>query len=97
MAQAKEEASRTIELARQQAEALVEKETVTLEAKHRADQIVEQARMEAENIKAGADEYAMEALANLEQALEQILAQVRNGKMVLLQKRPAAEEPKPQS
>ena len=97
MAQAQEEANRTIELARQKADTLVEKEALTLEAKHRADQILDQARVEAENIKAGSDEYAMEALANLEQALEQILTQVRNGKQVLLEKRPAKkEETKPQ-
>jgi hypothetical protein len=95
MAQAQEEANRTLQLAREKADALVEKEVLTQDAKRRADQIIDQARMEAENTKAGADQYALDSLMNLEREMDQILTQVRNGVQVLEMKRPPVEEPKP--
>jgi vacuolar-type H+-ATPase subunit H len=96
MAQAQEEANRTLELAREKAGALVEKEALVQDAKRRADQIIDQARMEAENIKAGADQYALESLGKLEREIEQLLVQVRNGIQILEQNRPLPEEPKAQ-
>jgi DNA repair exonuclease SbcCD ATPase subunit len=93
MAQAQEEATRTLQLARDKAEDLVEKETLVSDAKRRADMILDQARAEAENIKTGADHYAQESLMNLEHAMEQLLTQVRNGIQVLEQKHPPVEEP----
>jgi vacuolar-type H+-ATPase subunit H len=96
MAQAQEEASRTLQLAREKANDLVDKEALVSDAKRRAEQIIEQARMDAENVKAGADQYAQESLMNLEQAMEQLLTQVRNGVQVLEQNRPPVEEPKSQ-
>ena len=95
MAQAQEEANRTLQLAREKADALVEKEVLVQDAKRRADQIIDQARMEAENTKAGADQYALDSLMNLEKEMDQILTQVRNGVQVLEMKRPPVEEPKP--
>jgi chemotaxis protein histidine kinase CheA len=92
MAQAQEEANRTLELAREKADMLVDKEALVQDAKRRADQIIDQARMEAENIKAGADQYALDSLMNLEHEMEQLLTQVRNGVQVLEQKRPLTEE-----
>lgn len=94
MAQAQEEANRTLVLAREKADTLVEKESVAVDAKRRAEQIIEQARIEAENIKAGADQYAMDSLMNLERELTNIANQVRNGVAVLEQKRPPAVEQK---
>lgn len=88
MAQAQEEANRTLELARQKAAELVEKEPLAEEAKRRAVQIVDQARVEAETVKDGADEYSRESLANLVNELEILLNQARNGMLVLDQKRP---------
>ena len=96
MAQAQEEANRTLQLARDKADTLVEKEALVQDAKRRAEQIIEQARIESENVKAGADQYAQDSLMNLEHAMEQLLTQVRNGVQVLEQKRPPVEEPKPQ-
>jgi hypothetical protein len=96
MAKAQEEATRTLQLARDKADDLVEKETLVSDAKRRAEQILDQARVEAENIKEGADHYARESLMNLEHAMEQLLTQVRNGILVLEQKHPPEEEPKPQ-
>ena len=94
MAQAQEEANRTLQLARDKATDLIEKESLVSDAKHRAEQIIEQARIESDNIKAGADQYAKESLSNLEHAMEQLLTQVRNGVMLLEQRSPQNEEPK---
>jgi hypothetical protein len=92
LAQAQEEANRTISLAREKAEQLIEKDSIAQDAQRRAGQILEQARLEAENVKAGADQYSMDALLNLEVELERLLNQVRNGVQVLEQKRlPVAE------
>jgi hypothetical protein len=96
MAQAQEEANRTLQIARDRADDLIGKETLVSDAKRRADQIIEQARGEGENIKTAADRYAQESLMNLEQALEQLLTQVRNGVQVLEQRHPSSDEPKSQ-
>jgi len=79
LAQSQEEANRTIELARQKSDQLVTKDTVAQEAQRRADQIIAQARAEAENIRADADDYAMNSLSQLEAELERITNQVANG------------------
>jgi len=94
MAQAQEEANRTLQLARERADGLVEKELLVQDAKRRADQIIDQARAEAENIKTGADQYAIDSLTNLEGEVEQLLTQLRNGIQVLEMKRPVTEESK---
>jgi hypothetical protein len=97
LAQAQEEVNRTLALAREKADQLVEKDGLTQDAQKRAGQILDQARMEAENIKAGADQYAMDSLLNLEMELEAVMNQVRNGIQVLEEKKAAASvqaEPK---
>jgi F0F1-type ATP synthase membrane subunit b/b' len=96
MAQAQEEANRTLQLARDKASDLIDKEALVSDAKRRADQIVDQARAEADNIKSGADQYAQESLLNLEHAMEQLLTQVRNGVRLLEENLPPVEEPKSQ-
>ena len=90
LAQAQEEVNRTLALAREKADQLVEKDGLTQEAQKRAGQIFEQARIEAENIKAGSDQYAMDSLLNLEMELEHVMNQVRNGIQVLEEKKAAA-------
>ena len=79
LAQAQEEANRTIELARQKADQMVTKDIVAVEGQRRSDMLIEKARVEAENIRADADEYAMDSLTQLQTELERILNQVRNG------------------
>ncbi len=86
LAQAQEEANRTLDLAREKADQLVEKDGLAQEAQKRAGQIIEQARMEAENIKVGADRYALDSLLNLEGELERVMTQVRNGIQMLEEK-----------
>lgn len=79
LAQAQEEANRTLELARQKSDQLVAKDMVVQDAQRRADQIISQSRIEAENIRADADDYAMNSLTQLEAELERITNQVANG------------------
>jgi F0F1-type ATP synthase membrane subunit b/b' len=79
LAQAQEEANRTIELARQKAEQMVTKDIVAVEGQRRSDLLLSQARSEAENIRADADDYVMDSLTQLQTELERILNQVRNG------------------
>ncbi len=91
MAQAQEEANRTLQLAREKADGLVEKEMLVQDAQRRAAQIIDQAKTEAENIKTGADQYALDALMGLQRELERISNQAQNGVQVLLQKKPSTE------
>ena len=79
LAQAQEEANRTLELARQKAEQLVSKDMVAQEAQRRADQVVAQARAQAEGIRADADDYVIDSLTQLQAELERITNQVNNG------------------
>jgi vacuolar-type H+-ATPase subunit H len=79
LAQAKEEANRTIALAREKAEKQLEDNEIIEAAKDRADEIVEQAHNDAIDAQHEADKYIMETLTGLELHLDRMLAQVRNG------------------
>lgn len=97
IAQAQEESNRTVQAAREKAEQLVDKESLVVEAQRRGVQIIEQARLEADDVRVGADQYAMDSLAGIETELMRLLNQVRNGIEVLQQKLPpAADEVKPE-
>lgn len=79
IAQAQEEARRTIELARQQSDKLVEKDAITQKAETFAEDIKLKAKEETKQIIREADEYAINSLEHLEVELSKILTQVRNG------------------
>ena len=79
LAQAQEEANRTLELARQKADQLVTKDNILVEAQRRAEQITAHARAEAENTRGDADEYVIDSLTQLQAELERITNQVNNG------------------
>ncbi|MBV6397021.1 MAG: hypothetical protein HFACDABA_02625 [Anaerolineales bacterium] len=79
MAQAQEEANRTVEIARGKAEELVHRDLVVQEAQRRADQILSQARGDAENIRHDADEYVVTTLQRLQDELGKLAHQVQNG------------------
>jgi len=79
LAQAQEEANRTLEIARQKADQLMSKDVVVQEAQRRADQVQAQARAEAENTRADADDYVLQSLTQLQEELERISNQVSNG------------------
>jgi cell division septum initiation protein DivIVA len=79
LAQAKEEANRTIALAREKAEKQLEDNEIIQAAKVRADEIVEQAQRDATASQNEADQYILETLTGLELHLDRLLTQVRNG------------------
>lgn len=79
MAQAQEEADRTIALARERADQMAMKDNIVQEAQRRAEQILAQARADAEATRRDADDYVVETLMNLQNELEKTINQVRNG------------------
>lgn len=83
MAQAQEEANRTLQIARDKADGLVQKDIVTQEAQRRADQILAQARAEAEGIRTEADNYALDTLMQLQDQVTKMSNQVGNGIRIL--------------
>ena len=79
LAQAQEEANRTIAIAREKSDQLVERDAIVQAAQVRADQVQVQARTEADRTKQEADQYIVDSLTKLEVELDRILNQVRNG------------------
>jgi F0F1-type ATP synthase membrane subunit b/b' len=79
LAQAQEEANRTLSLAREKSEQLIDRDPIVQAAQARADQIIEQARVEGESTKRDADQYVLDTLTNMEMEMERYLTQVRNG------------------
>jgi cell division septum initiation protein DivIVA len=79
LAQAQEEANRTLALAREKSDQMIERDQIVQAAQARADQIIEQSRGEGENTKRESDQYVLETLTNLEMELDRTLSQVRNG------------------
>lgn len=79
MAQAKEEANRTISLARDKAERSLDDNELILAANSQAKQIVERAHQEAALTQHESDQYILDSLNKLELDLDRLLSQVRNG------------------
>ena len=79
LAQAQEEANRTIAIAREKSDQLVERDQVVQAAYAQSDQIKGQAEVDAQAIRMEADKYALETLRTLENEMERTLNQVRNG------------------
>ena len=79
MAQAQEEANRTLQIARDKADQLVQKDMIVGEAQRRAEQIVSQARAEAEATRADADNYVIDTLMQLQDQIAKLSGQVSNG------------------
>jgi cell division septum initiation protein DivIVA len=100
LAQAQEEAKRTIQLAREKSDGLVERDSIVSTAESRAEEILAQAKLDAEGTREEADGYVLETLTNLEMELERVLNQVRNGIRAMMQqqeeRRGAAAQPEPQ-
>ncbi|MGD8245215.1 MAG: hypothetical protein PVG25_04855 [Anaerolineae bacterium] len=78
-AQATEEAERIVELAREEAAQLAGDHTIARKAEREAAAIREQAKRQAQQIVAGADEYAFDVLCDLEQELKRALTVIENG------------------
>jgi cell division septum initiation protein DivIVA len=79
LAQAQEEANRTLALAREKSEQMIERDSIVSEAKVRAEQIIEQGHADIQQMRLDADVYVMDTLTKLEQEMERMLTQVRNG------------------
>lgn len=95
LAQAQEEASRTVALAREKGDKLVDKDPVTQAAQTRADQIIAQARLESDQTKRDADEYVLNTLISLQAETEKILGQVKNGVLAIQTEKQGKVEQKP--
>ncbi|MFZ5910137.1 MAG: hypothetical protein ACOYYU_09000 [Chloroflexota bacterium] len=87
MAQAQEEANRTLQLARDKADGVISKDNIVVEAQRRAEQIVAQARADADATRRDADDYVIESLQRLQDELERSLNQVHNGIRTLEEER----------
>jgi regulator of protease activity HflC (stomatin/prohibitin superfamily) len=83
MAQANEEAARTVDLARDEAQQLASDTEVVKQAQQRAQTILERAQREADALKADADDYTIQTLSKLEEDLAKALSIVRNGLLKL--------------
>lgn len=79
LAQAQEEANRTLALAREKGEELLERDSIVQSAQSFAEQKATDIIAEADQTKVEADQYVIETLTNLELELERYLNQVRNG------------------
>jgi len=79
LAQAQEEANRTIVLAREKGEQLLEKDSLVQNAQTYAEQRASDIIAEADQTRRDADHYVIETLTHLELELERYLNQVRNG------------------
>jgi cell division septum initiation protein DivIVA len=79
IAQAKEEADRIRDLARDEAAHLADDTTVMSIAQNRAEALEERARRETERLRAEADNYALDTLRRLREELEHISGVVNNG------------------
>jgi cell division septum initiation protein DivIVA len=95
LAQAQEEVNRTLALAREKSEQMIERDAIVEAAKVRADQIIAQAHVDIQGMAQEADNYVMDTLTRLEVEMDRALTQIRNGIRVLQhdknQERPESE------
>ena len=83
LAQAQEEANRTVTIAREKSEKMVEKSDVYQAAQAKIDLLAEEARKNASQVQADADHYVVETLQKLQSELDKVSNQVQNGIKVL--------------
>jgi len=92
LAQAQEEANRTIAIAREKSDQLVQRDAIVQAAQTEADQVIAQSLAGAEKTRLEADQYVVESLTKLEVELDRILNQVRNGIRALQQEKTRTEK-----
>jgi hypothetical protein len=90
--QGQEEADRIVSLARKQAEQLINEEDLRTEAEDRVQAIVDQAMEDANQIRDGANVYALDVLSDLEGRVVSIHGTLRNG-ISLLSRRQSSPPP----
>ena len=91
LAQAQEEANRTLAIAREKSDQMTERDAIVQAAQGRADQIIAQAATEREATRHEADEYVVDTLTRLEVELDRYLTQVRNGIRALRSEKPSSD------
>lgn len=91
LAQAQEEANRTLALAREKSEQLVERDAIVQAAQGRAEQVIAQARVDADRVRQEADEYVLDTLTRIEVEMDRYLTQVRNGIRTLQEEKQKTE------
>lgn len=79
LAQAQEEANRTLAIAQEKREQIVDRDAIVQAAQVRAEALINDARADAEITKREADDYVINTLRGLEMELERFLTQARNG------------------
>lgn len=91
LAQAQEEANRTLALAREKGEQLMERDSIVQNAQSFAEQRASDIIAEADQTRIEADQYVIETLTHLELELERYLNQVRNGIQTVRESLPTAQ------
>lgn len=92
LAQANEEANRTLAIAREKGDQLVVRDAIVQAAQARAEQIMIQAKADAAHVRQEADDYVVDTLRRLEMEMDRMLGQVRNGIVTLENERQAGRE-----
>jgi hypothetical protein len=87
LAQANEEAGRVVQIARERSDEMVQRDAVLQTAQNRAKNIIDQAKREADGIRAEADMYVLEVLKSLEDQLMHNLTVARNGMAKVVEER----------
>jgi cell division septum initiation protein DivIVA len=95
LAQAQEEANRTLALAREKSEKMIERDALAQAAKVQADEIISKALSDSEKSRRDADKYVIDTLMRVEYELERMLNQARNG-ILALQSISTGDEPPPE-
>jgi hypothetical protein len=90
LAQAQEEVNRTLALAREKSDQLVERDSIVEAAKARSDQLIEQAQQDIRVMRLDADSYVMDTLTRLEVEMDRALTQIRNGIRLIQQEKDEA-------
>ena len=83
LAQAQEEANRTLSLAREKSDQLMERDAIVQAARVQAEEYLSKGRMDAEKARRDADKYVIDTLMRVEYELERMLNQAQNGILAL--------------
>ncbi|MEW5899339.1 MAG: ATPase [Bacillota bacterium] len=92
LADSKKEALRIMEEAQKQLDRRAEESEIARQAKAIAEEVVQKAEVVAREIKQGARDYADDILGSLEEELNKLITQVRNGRAELKGYKPAEEK-----
>ncbi len=91
LAQAQTEANRLVSQAHERVERMVSDDSVRTAAEERARDLIQQARQEADEVRRGAEDYALEMLDRLDADVHRIQSSVRTA-INALQTQPVREE-----